>query len=124
MIPMRRRPPAYRLKGRLAGIMAIGALGYFSDGWWWVAIAALMLVYLAITWLVAPYSRFAWRAHQPPIERLERWRSLAEKLSRAPVIGPVFRFGRKYSDSAVTNVSEDYENWLRSQSPPPKDHRP
>ena len=49
----RRRPPVYRLKGRVAGIFAIGVLGYVSDGWWWGVIAALMLSYLAITWLVA-----------------------------------------------------------------------
>jgi hypothetical protein len=112
----RRRPPVYRPKGRVAFIIGLGAVGYFSDGWWWAPFAAVILLYLAVTWLLAPYSRFAWRVHQPPLERIERWRSLAEKLSNAPVIGPVFRFGRKYSDGAVTKVSDDYESWLRRQS--------
>jgi hypothetical protein len=120
----RRRPPVYRLKGRVAGIIGIGALGYFIDGWWWAAFAALILFYLTATWLLTPYSKFAWRVHQPPIERLERWRSLAEKPSHAPVIGPVFRFGRKYSEGAVVRISEDYESWRQRQTPPPTDHRP
>ena len=115
---IRRRPPVYRLKGRVAGIVGIGVLGYVSDGWWWGVIAALMLSYLAVTWLAAPYSRFAWPVHQPPIERLERWRSVAGKLSRAPVLGPLFRVGCRYSDGPVAKASEDYQSWLRSKSPP------
>lgn len=90
----RRRPPVYRLKGRVAGIVAIGTLGFFSDGWWKGSLRSLDALLLAVTWLVAPYSRFAWRVHQPPIERLRRWRSLAEKLTgRRPSV-PSFGSGR------------------------------
>jgi hypothetical protein len=70
--------------------------------------------------VLAPYSKFAWRVHQPPLERVERWRRLADKLTHLPIIGPVFRFANKISHDAGQRAGEDYERWLRQQSPPPE----
>jgi hypothetical protein len=117
---VRRRPPLYRPKERAAVLIGLIAVGYITDGWWWASLGALVLLYLTTTWVLAPYSKFAWRVHQPPLERVERWRRLADKLTHLPIIGPVFRFANKISHDAGQRAGEDYERWLRQQSPPPE----
>src|SRR5207253_9285956 len=105
---VRRRPNIYRPVPRFVGIVILCLLAASLLGpAWGVGLAIFAVAWFGGTWLLAPYSEWAWRIHQPPVERLERWRERARRTAELPVIGRLFRFGQAATGNAGEKMSAD-----------------
>ena len=110
-VPKRQRPPIGLNWALLPVVVALAVgISLRGDGWWALGIFGAGLLWLGGTWLLAPYSKWAWRMRKPSQEDFERNRQRADRLGRAPVVARVFRLGRILSGDAGRKISEDYES--------------
>src|SRR5689334_11387411 len=109
---VRRRPPLCS-PAQLLGMTALLFYAFLSWQPWLMILVALGGTWWLGTWLLAPYSRFAFQQRQPTPEQFERYRRLAERMKTMPILGPVFRWGDRMSVGLGEKISAEYEKWIR-----------
>jgi hypothetical protein len=86
---------------------------------WLSAIGALGLIYVGVLWLLAPYSKAAWRLVRPDVatfdRRVARIQALADAPSRVPIFGALWRWGQRLSAPMTVRTLSSYRRSLDAE---------
>lgn len=107
--------PTFYAPWRALALLSVSALMLLSRGdvVTLVVVLGIGILWFAATWLLAPYSKVAWRLREPDDQAFERVGALAARLRTLPLVGAIFRLGERLSGHGGEAEAAAYREWLR-----------